>query len=51
MTTNKNNGALKEFHLKMNDLKKRQLKIIKKIKGKIDQKNINSIRNNLKQYE
>lgn len=51
MITNKYNEALKEFRLKMNGLKKRQLKIIKKINGKIDQKKIDSIRDNLKQYE
>ena len=50
MTTNKYNEALKEFQLKMKGLKKRQLKLVKKIKGEIDQKNIDSIKNNLTQY-
>ena len=51
MTTNKQNAALKEFQNKMNGLKKRQLKMIKKINSKINQKKIDSIRNNLKQHE
>lgn len=51
MTTNKYNEALKEFKLKMNDIKKRRLKVIKKINTKIDQKKIDLIRNSLKQNE